>query len=319
MVKAMLRNLDTDLLRAFVTVAETNSFTKASERLFRTQAAISMQVKRLEERIGKPIFVRSRRGLTLTSEGDFLMAYAQRILHLNDEVFANLSLPRLDGIVRIGTPDDYATILMPDVLSMFAKAFPEVQVDVACDNGVNLIREVQAGRLDLGLITQQVGAKEGEVIREEQLHWITSVGKSPHTLDPLPLALFPNGCVCRDIALRTLKDTDRSWKIVFASSTIAAILAAVTAGVAVSVMEESVIPDGARKLGEAEGFPKLSKVEIALYRAPGRPSRPAVVLADHIRLCLKEPLPESTAQPPQRPRSARERGQRPAAHPQGSR
>src|ERR1043166_8153498 len=101
MVKAMLRNLDTDLLRAFVTVAETNSFTKASERLFRTQAAISMQVKRLEERIGKPIFVRSRRGLTLTSEGDFLMAYAQRILQLNDEVFANLSLPRLDGIVRI--------------------------------------------------------------------------------------------------------------------------------------------------------------------------------------------------------------------------
>lgn len=292
----MLRNLDTDLLRAFVTVAETNSFTKASERLFRTQAAISMQVKRLEDHIGKPIFVRSRRGLTLTSDGDFLMAYAQRILHLNDEVFANLSLPRLDGIVRIGAPDDYATILMPDVLLMFAKAFPEVQIDVSCDNTINLIREVHAGRLDLGLVTRHADAAEGEFIREEPLHWITSTVKSPHNLDPLPLALFPNGCVCRDVALRTLKDTDRSWKIVFASSTIAAILAAVTAGLAVSVVEESVIPAGARELGEADGFPKLGKVEIALHCAPGGLPRPAAVFAEHIRLCLKDPPPSSTAQ-----------------------
>lgn len=285
----MLQHLDTDLLRAFVMVAETNSFTKASERLFRTQAAISMQIKRLEERIGKPIFVRSAHGPRLTNDGEVLMDYARRILHLNDEAFANLSVPRPEGLVRLGTPDDYAAILLPDVLLMFNKAFPDVQIEVACDNSVNLVREVREGALDLALVTRRPESRDGELIRREPLHWITSADNSPHTCDPLPLALFPNGCVCRDVALRTLKDVGRRWKVVFASSTIAAILAAVSAGVAVSVAEEAVIPAGARRLDDAEGFPSVGTVDIALHRARGRQRRPVAMLAEHIRRSLKRP------------------------------
>jgi DNA-binding transcriptional LysR family regulator len=283
----MSRHLDTDLLRAFVMVAETNSFTKASERLFRTQAAISMQIRRLEERIGKPIFVRSTHGTRLTTDGELLMHYARRILDLNDEAFANLSIPQPEDVVRIGVPNDYATILLPDVLLLFNKAFPEVQVEVVCGGGVNLVREVRDGGLDFALAIRHPESKDGELIRREPLHWITSANNSPHASDPLPLALVSNGCVCRDIALRTLKETDRSCKIVFASGSMATILAAVLAGLAVSVAEESVIPAGVRRLGEADGFPSLGTVDIVLYRAPGHQRRPAVTLADHIHLWLK--------------------------------
>lgn len=292
----MPQHLDVDLLRAFVMVAETKSFTKASEHLLRTQAAISMQIKRLEERIGKPIFVRSARGVRLTREGELLMHYARRILELNDEAFANLSVPRPEDTVRIGAPDDYATILVPDVLLMFNKAFPEIQVEVACDNGVTLARAVRDGRLDLALVTRRPENRTGELIRREPLHWITSADNSPHTSDPLPLALFPNGCVCRDIALRTLKDTHRSWKVVLASGTITAIRAAVSAGVAVSVAGESVILAGARRLGETDGFPSLGTVDIVLYRARGHQRRHAAMLAEHIRLWQwAAPRPERTA------------------------
>ncbi|SDF39689.1 regulatory helix-turn-helix protein, lysR family [Bradyrhizobium brasilense] len=119
-----MQHLDPDLLRAFVMVTETSSFTKASERLFRTQAAISMQIKRLEDRIGKPLFVRGPHGTQLTIAGELLIHYARRILLLNDEALANLSVSQADDVVRIGVSDDYARILLPDVLLLFNKVYP---------------------------------------------------------------------------------------------------------------------------------------------------------------------------------------------------
>src|SRR5262249_48121899 len=190
--------------------------------------AVSLQIKRLEDQLGKQIFIRGRRGLMLTREGELLISYARRILRLNDEVFANIELPRLAGYVRIGAPDDYAMILLPEVLVMFGKAYPEVQVEVACDTSDNLVREVTNGNLDLALVTRRPGNKDGETIRTEPLCWVTAQENSPHEIEPLPLALFPNGCVCRDIALRSLEEQNRAWKIAFASSTIAPIRGAAT-------------------------------------------------------------------------------------------
>lgn len=283
----MLKHLDTDLLRAFVMVAETNSFTKASERLYRTQAAISMQIRRLEERIGKQLFVRSGHGASLTSEGALLIHYARRMLHLNDEAFANLSVPRPEDVVRIGVPDDYATTLVSDILLLFNKAFPEVQVEIVCDNRVDLVREARDGRLDLALVMRHPESKDGELVRNEPLRWVTSAENSPHSFDPLPLALSPSGCVCRDIALSALREIGRNCRVIFTSDTMSAILAAVSARVAVSVIEESLIPVGVRRLGEADGFPSLGTVDIVLYRAPGHQRRTAATLADHIHLWLK--------------------------------
>jgi DNA-binding transcriptional LysR family regulator len=282
----MLQHLDTDLLRAFVMVAETNSFTKASERLYRTQAAISMQIKRLEERVGKQLFVRSGQGACLTGDGTLLIQYARRMLYLNDEVFANLSVPRREDVVRIGVPDHYATVLVPNVLSLFNKTFPEVQVEVVCDSRVDLVREARDGRLDLALAMRHPESKDGEVIRHEPLRWITSADSSLHESDPLPLALSPSGCVCRDIALSALRETGRNCRVVISSGAMAAVLAAVSACLAVSVVEESVIPVGVRRLAETDGFPSLGTVEIVLYRAPGHQRRTAAALAEHIYLWL---------------------------------
>lgn len=300
----MRRNLDTDLLRTLLTVAEAKSFTKAGEQVFRTQAAISQQIKRLEDQIGKPLFIRGRRGIGLTREGELLVDYARRIMRLNDEFFAISALPHPDQIIRIGAPDDYATILLPDVLGTFRKAYPEAQVDVVCDNSNQLIREVASGNVDLALLTRSPGGEDGEVIRTEQLCWVVAIDNSPHQERPLPLAMFPNGCVCRDAALRVLRESGREWRIAFTSSTIAPILAAVAASLAVTVMEECTIPPGTRRLGEADGFPPLGTVDIVLCRAPGAISTAAAVLAEHIGLCLRDgrsaPFPPSAPLPDRR-------------------
>lgn len=285
----MPQHLDPDLLRAFVMVSETRSFTKASKRLFRTQAAISMQIKRLEERIGKPLFARGAHSIQLTSDGELLIHYARRMLLLNDEALANLSVPQPEDVTRIGAPDDYARILLPDVLSLFNKAFPEVQVEIVCDNRINLIREVRDGRLDLALVIRHPECDGSELISREPLRWVASTDNSPHALDPVPLALFASGCVRRDIALRTLTEADRNYKILLASGTMAAVMAAVAAGAAISVAEEAVIPIGVRQLGESDGLPSLGTVDIVLYRAPGHQRRPAATLAEHIRLLLRRP------------------------------
>jgi DNA-binding transcriptional LysR family regulator len=283
----MLRNLDTDLLRAFVTVSETNSFTKASKLLFRTQAAVSMQVKRLEELIGKPIFLRGARGLTLTGEGEFLMGYARRILTLNDEIFANLTSSHVSGVVRVGAPDDYAMAFLPAILLLFGRRFPNVRVEIVCGNSVDLVRDVEAEQLDLALVTRDPDRADGEVLRRERLYWVTANQNSPHAEAVLPLALFPSGCVCRSVVLRALRESGRDWRVVLSSRTISAILAAVNAGVAVTAMEECTIPPTLRRLGEADGFPVLGSVDVALYTAPGSLKKTAEILAEFMRVDLR--------------------------------
>lgn len=286
----MLRNLDTDLLRAFVAVWEANSFTKASETLFRTQAAISMQIKRLEEQIGKSILHRDRRGLRLTNEGEYLLRYAQKILHLNDEIFANLENLEEPVTVRIGTPDDFAVVLLPNVLLHFGETLPQVKVEIVCANSPFLVQEVEAGNLDLALVSSLAESDgSGEIIREEKLFWVTSEYSSLQDCNPLPLALFPNGCVCRNMALRALRNTNRSWQIVLASNSISTILAAVSAGLAITVMEECVVPEHSRRLTEADDLPKLGNVHITLHRRTDELSKGAEILAEYVRTCLRQP------------------------------
>ncbi|MCK1694247.1 LysR substrate-binding domain-containing protein [Bradyrhizobium sp. 144] len=295
----MFQHLDLDLLRAFVMIADTRSFTRASERLFRTQAAISMQIKRLEERVGKSLFMRSPHGSQLTDEGKLLIHYARQMLLLNDEAVADLSVSRPKGTIRVGAPDDYAHNLLPRVFLLFNEAFPEVQLEVIVDSPGNLVQEVRDGNLDLAVAMRQIRSSEGELLRRKQLAWITSIRKSPHTSDLLPLALCSNGCVRRDIALRTLKAAGRRFKVVLSSGTMPPIVAAVSAGVAITPADELATFAGTRPLRHADGLPPLGTVDIALYRAPGHQRHPAVVLAELIRFSLtKETLvaPLPTAQ-----------------------
>ncbi|UWU83230.1 LysR substrate-binding domain-containing protein [Bradyrhizobium yuanmingense] len=282
-----MQHLEPDLLRAFVIVAETRSFTKASERLFRTQAAISMQIKRLEERIGKPLFVRGPFGTRLTTTGELLIDYARRILLLNDEALVKLSAFQSDDVVRIGISDAFARIILPDVLPLLSKSCPHVRLHIVADDGLNLAQEVRDGRVDLALVIRHSKTRDAELLRREKLHWITSLQNSPHDYQVLPLALLSGGCLRREIALQALKKADRRFKIVLSSGTMAPIVAAVAVGVAVSLAEESVIPAGVRQLVEAEGLPSLGAVDLVLYCIPGHQSRASAMIAEHIRLSLR--------------------------------
>lgn len=278
----MPANLDTDLLRAFVAVAETLNFTRAGEVLFRTQAAVSQQVRRLEEVVGKRVFERDTKGVRLTRDGEVLLTYARRMLTLNDEVMALMRRTGSAASVRIGTPDDYATMLLPEVLARFAASDPDVMVEVVCDNSPDLVAEIAKGRYDLALVTRHPGAAGGELVRREPVTWVAPPNEGIEQADPLPLALFPKGCVVRDLAVDALERMGRGWRTAFTSKSVVAVHGAVLGGLGIAAMEACTIPPSLRRLGREDGFPDLPDIDIALHRAAGTLAPPARRLAEAI-------------------------------------
>lgn len=279
----MLPTLDTDLLRTFAAVAEVRNFTRAGETLGRTQSAVSMQVKRLEELVRTRLFRRDGRSVELTADGQLLLGYARRILKLSDEAMTHFTAPGLTGVVRVGTPDDYAVSFLPSVLGAFARTHPAVWVEVVCDSSLQVMESVAAGKLDLGLVSRGPLTPGGELVRTEPLRWVAAEGEPIYEETPLPLALWPEGCVCRHHAVAALERIGRPWRVAYASRSCSAIQGAVLSGITVSVMEESTIPAGVRRLGEAEGLPSLPDVEIALHRRPGELPAATEPLVAHIR------------------------------------
>ena len=291
----MPANLDTDLLRAFIAVAEARSFTRAGDTLGRTQAAVSQQVRRLEEVVGARVFQRDTKSVRLTQDGELLLTYARGMLTLNEEVLALMRRPATVSSVRIGTPDDYATMLLPGVLARFAAAYPDVPVEVVCDNSPDLVAEIDKGRYDLALVTRHPDSRSGELIRRESVAWVAPPRSATATPieqeDPLPLALFPKGCVVRDLAVAALEGIGRGWRVAFISKSVVAVHGAVLGGLGVTAMEDCTIPPALRRLTESDGFPGLPDIDIALHRAPGMAAKPVRLLAEAIHDLLGEHRP----------------------------
>ncbi|MCB4771403.1 LysR family transcriptional regulator [Ancylobacter sp. Lp-2] len=275
--------LDIDQLRTFIAIAETGSFTKASEVVHKTQSAVSMQMKRLEERVGKPIFARDGRASRLTDEGERLLDYARRIVRLNMEAVASLSNAELSGRVRLGVPDDYADRYLPEIMARFSHTHPNVELTVVCDPSTDLIDRIDTGDLDLAIITDcEMIARETEIIRREQLLWVGSSRHATHLEEPLPLALGRQSCNWRQEAIAQLQALARPFRILYTSSNSTAVSAAVLAGLAISVLPESGLRPGMRVLGPGEGFPALAPCRIGLVRNRHEHSALADALADHI-------------------------------------
>ena len=288
----MSAQLDPDLLRTFVAIIDAGGFTAAAQ-VHRTQSAVSMQVRRLETLLDRALFQREGRGVQLTPDGEALLGYARRLLKLHDEALAVLARPDLSGLVRLGTPDDYVGRFLPDILVRFARAFPRVQVEVHCEPSVNLRRLLAEDRLDLALITCTPGAETGEVLRREPTVWATAERHLAHEDEPLPLALFQAGCPFRDWALAGLSGLGRPYRIAYTSASISGVLAAVTAGLAVTVLGRSVLPAGVRPLGAAEGFPPLPPASITLHH-DGSVSAVAECLAGYMREGFAAEAPSSS-------------------------
>ena len=274
--------LDLDQLRTFVAIAECGSFTRAAETVHKTQSAVSMQMRRLEERVGKPIFARDGRLSRLTEDGERLLAYARRLMRLNDETLAAFDEAELTGRVRLGTPDDYADRFLPEILARFSRSNPRAEVTVVCAPTPMLIETLRDGELDVAIITHVREKGPADVIRREPLLWVTSSRHCAHEEDPLPLALGRPTCNWRRAALDGLEAAGRRHRLLYSSWNSTAVGAAVMAGLAISVLPESALRPGMRVLSETDGFPRLPSVEIGILRAWGQNSALIDALAGHI-------------------------------------
>lgn len=278
----MTTTLDLDQLRTFVAIVDAGSFTRAAETVHKTQSAVSMQMRRLEERIGKPIFARDGRMSKLTEDGERLLGYARRMVRLSDETLAAFDEAELTGTVRLGTPDDYADRFLPEILARFARSNPRVEVSVVCEQSTSLMEMARRGDIDLAIVTNCGGA-EVEVVREEPLLWVGSASHHVEAEEILPLAMSRPPCIWRTAAIDGLTSIGRKYRVLYTSGNSTAISAAVQAGLAITVLAESALRPGMRVLGETDGFPRLPTCEIGLIRAVGRTSSATVdKLAEHI-------------------------------------
>jgi len=278
----MTAMIDVDQLRTFIAIAESGSFTKAADVVNKTQSAVSMQMKRLEERIERPIFARDGRASKLTEDGQRLLDYARRIVKLNIETLAAFSDAELSGRVRLGVPDDYADRYLPEIMARFSRAYPGVELTVVCEPSIDLLDRIDANELDLAIVTNCESKRASETFRSERLLWVTSGRHSTHLEERLPLALGRPTCSWRRVAVERLEAIGRPHRILFSSSSAGAVAAAVLAGLAVSVLAESGLRPGMRVLTAAEGFPELPACRIGVVRSAHEPSALANALAGHI-------------------------------------
>jgi DNA-binding transcriptional LysR family regulator len=278
----MAHLLDIDQLRTLIAIADTGSFTRAADVVHKTQSAVSMQMKRLEERVGRDIFEKDGRASKLTEDGERLLDYARRIVQLNHDCVLSFSDAALSGRVKLGVPDDYADRYLPEILARFTRSNSKVEVTVICEPTPMLIERIQANELDLAIITHSDHRAPAEVIRHERLLWVTSSRAQVHEETPVPLALGRPTCQWRQAATERLERVGRPFRVLYASWNSTAVSATVTAGLAVSVLPESAVRPGMRVLGPSDGYPALPSVKIALMRNRLEPSPLMEKLAEHI-------------------------------------
>ncbi len=277
--------LDPDLLRAFAYIAEEGSFTRAAERVGRTQSAVSMQVQRLEATLGQKLLARGKGGaVQLTPQGRFLLERSRALLALNDEIWSAFRTPQLQGVVRLGSPDDYALRYLPPVLRRFADSHPAIDVEVVCLPSSELIERLRDGEIDLSLVSE--GHEPPSWPRLElwrgPLAWVTSDRHAPHKLDPLPIALARSGCAWREAAVAALDKAGRRYRVTYNSASQLGTHAPVVAGLAVTVSTISWLPEGLRLVRPDEGLPPLPDFGILLMKGRNASQPVTDVLATHI-------------------------------------
>lgn len=275
--------LDIDQLRTFVAIAELGSFTRAADAVSKTQSAVSMQMRRLEERVGQPLFARDGRQSRLTEDGHRLQEYARRMIRLNDETLTAFAEPEMVGRIRLGLPDDYAERLLPQMLAGFARINPSIEVMVECTGSTRVSEKIVQGELDIGIVTScHVLSGQADIIRREQLHWIGSAERCLHDDEPLRLALPADSCYWRQSAIDALDKVSRPYCIAYTSANSAVLASAASAGLAITVMPESALRPGLRIFDKRDGMPLLPPCDIALMRSEKATEPVHDALYDHI-------------------------------------
>lgn len=260
---------DLELLRSFVSVVDAGGFTRAGERVHRTQSTVSQQIKRLEEDVGQPLLNRSGRDVTPTEAGERLLSYARRLLSLAEEARDVMARPGHQGAVRLGIPEDFAAYRLTRLLAAFSRSHPALRLDVRADQSLYLKRDLDRGEIDLALLKRAAGEKGGIAVWPERVYWVTSKAH-PIAADiaSVPLIGFPAGCLYRSRAIHAIESAGRAWHMAYTSSSLAGIQAAVAAGLGLTILSEIAIQSDHRVLTARDGFAPIDKTEVALVAAP---------------------------------------------------
>ena len=282
-----MKNLPTDLLRAFVAVAELRGFTAAAEILGRSQPAVSLQIKRLEQLLGRSLLLRSGHSLQLTAAGEELFGYARQILALNDEVFGKLAGGEVSGRLRFGIPSEFATTLLPRIIGRFTQAYPAVTLEVTCELSKQLLSPEQRGSFDLILALQDDPRVQAESrVKVDELVWVSGPEYDVSPAAKLSLIAAPEGCIYRKRGIERLNRAGVAWRMVYTIPDLTGIQAAIEEGLGVTVLARSTVPQNLRVLRPGGRLPVLGKVGISLLHRSGQNNDAAARLADYVRASL---------------------------------
>lgn len=272
-------DLQLDWLRAFVAVVDAGSLTAAAPHVHRSQSALSMQLKKLEDAVGRPVLTRGPRHLDLTVTGVELLVYARRLLELHAEALKALHGPAISGRVSLGVPDDYAAAYLTPVLRSFATRHAGVEITLVCEQSTTLIPKVQRGEIDLALVTRD-RPQRGTLLFHEPLVWVGAAQHEAWLRDPLPIAVYEAGSRARREAVAALTAQRRAHRVAYNSSSLAGQLAAVESGLAIAVLTACSVPPGLLVLHGRQGLPELPALEVAAVRSKAS-LRSAAVEAMH--------------------------------------
>jgi DNA-binding transcriptional LysR family regulator len=280
---------DTILLRTFAAICDTGSFTKAAREVNLTQSAVSLHVKRLEDQVGSRLIVRNARGVGLTEPGEVLLSYARRILALHKEAEHRLGRNG-GGLIRIGAPDYFDFHTLSSLLGQFAARYPAVRLQIELGIGPDISALLDGGELELAIVSHEIGEGDGVSLCRERRVWAAGRTMQLDPEKPAPLALYPPHCRWRQLALEQLDRAGRTWTVVLQSAGTAGILAALDAGLAITIFPGYGLPNRLKPLGSAEALPALPDFEFVLRRR--RKSSPA---AEHLAEMITNFFQLSTA------------------------
>nr|WP_315846639.1 LysR substrate-binding domain-containing protein [uncultured Achromobacter sp.] len=291
---------DLDVLRSFVAGVDLGSFGRAADRLGRSTSAVSAQLKKLEEQAGVPLLRKEGRGLALTEAGDTMLAYARRLLALNDQASRAVRGAELEGRVRLGLQEDFGETLLPQVLGQFARAHPKVRIEARVARNADLLGRIALAQLDLALAwDHDARLPHGERLLELPMCWIgpAAPAASVFTDDgDVPLVAFEAPCLFRDCATEALDRANLTWRAAFTSPSLAGLWAAASAGLGVAVRTPLGLPATVRALAPGEqGLPALPSISLSLYRAQAQPDPVAAALGDIVRQCIHDSAPRALA------------------------
>ncbi len=276
--------LDLDVLRTFVAIAETGNFSTAAEIVFRTPSAVSMQIKKLEEVLGTVLFLRDARSVSMTMGGERLLPYARRMLAMSNETVSRFVMPNMNGVVRLGAPDDIGERILPKVLKSFAETCPAVTVDVVIAASPDVRRLVEEHRLDLAVFNTEIADDRhiGELLSCEGLVWAGAKGGTAHLRDPLPVSVWGGNCSWRGNAVKRLEEAGRSFRVAYMTGSTNAQKVAVSSDLAIAPLQRSMVTDDMVIMGERDGLPELGTYEIRMVMGPRQ-----TAIVDAVADCIR--------------------------------